>query len=117
MSVIDKLASSMGRRDEVPNQRLAKQIASNNDTLAVKELVENLDNKNKNIQSDCIKTLYEIGEQKPELISQYVKTFINLLDCKNNRMQWGAMSAISSVVNENPKAIYASLAKIVEAGD
>jgi len=117
MSVIDKLASSLGRRDEVPNQLLAKQIAGKSDKNAIKELVENLNNKDKKIQSDCIKTLYEIGERKPELISPYVKNFIKLLDSKNNRLQWGAMTALSSVVNENPKEIYSSLAKIVEVGD
>ena len=64
MSVLDRLASSLGRRDEVPNQILAKQIVAKNDKVAVKELAENLSNKDKNIQSDCIKFLYVIGEQK-----------------------------------------------------
>ena len=36
MSVINKLASSLHRRDEVPNQELAKQIAKTGDKKAVK---------------------------------------------------------------------------------
>ena len=35
MSVMNKLASSLNRRDEVPNQELAKQIAAKKDKNAV----------------------------------------------------------------------------------
>lgn len=66
MSILPKLASSLGRRDEVPNQELAKQLVKSKDKKAIVELVENLSKKDKNIQSDCIKVLYEIGEQQPE---------------------------------------------------
>jgi hypothetical protein len=69
MSIIEKLAYSHNRRDEIPNQNLAKELADKNDISSIKQLVENLNNKNKNIQSDCIKVLYEIASLKPELIS------------------------------------------------
>jgi len=117
MSVLNKLASALDRRDEVPNQELAQQIVTDNDTNAVKELVDNLKNKSKDIQNDCIKVLYEIGELKPALIADYGNNFVALLDSKNNRLQWGGMTALSSITSENPKAIYAVLAKIVAAAD
>ena len=117
MSAINKLASSLNRRDEVPNQELAKEIVDNNDQQAVKELVENLYNKNKNIQNDCIKVLYEIGEHKPALIAEYVGELIELLDNKNNRLQWGAMTALHTITLEKPEAIYAALAKIIAVSD
>jgi hypothetical protein len=117
MSIIDQLASSLGRRDEVPNQELAKKIADKNDKKSVVELVNHLKNKNKDIQSDCIKVLYEIGERKPELIAGYVKEFVALLDDKNNRLQWGAMTALDCIVCESPKIIYANLARILKASD
>lgn len=117
MSVIHKLASSLGRKDEIPNQELARQIVNDNDPYAVKELVENLKNKSKDIQNDCIKVLYEIGELKPALIAGYTTEFISLLDNKNNRLQWGAMTAIYTLTLENPHAIYAALSKIIEASD
>lgn len=56
MSVIPKLASSLGRRDEVPNQELARHIAANADQKAVEELVYNLSNKKRTfstIASKC----------------------------------------------------------------
>lgn len=117
MSVLDKLASVLGRRDEVPNQELAQAIVKNNDAKAVKELVDNLHHKNKDIQSDCIKVLYEIGEHKPALIAAYAPQFIALLGHKNNRLQWGAMTALSAITLENPKEIYAALPAILEAAD
>ena len=114
MSIINKLASSLGRRDEVPNQELARKIADKNDKGAIRELVDNLSNKNKDIQSDCIKVLYEIGEAKPKLISEHIESFIALLDSKSNRLQWGAMTALNSIVLEKPDDIYSSLHKIID---
>ena len=111
MSVTDKLASSFGRRDEVPNQELAKQIVATNDKKAIKELVEHL--KNKDIQSDCIKVLYEAGAQKPELISDYAVVFTDLLENKNNRLVWGAMTAIDAITLREPETVYSVLGKLV----
>ena len=88
MTIIDKLASSLNRRDEVPNIELAKQIFTKDDAKAVKELIDNLSNKNKDIQNDCIKVIYEIGERNPALIATYIKDFLVLLSSKNNRLQW-----------------------------
>ena len=117
MSVINKLASSLNRRDEVPNQELAKQIATKGDKKAVKELIDNLNNKSKDIQNDCIKVLYEIGEIKPALIAGYAKEFIALLDHKNNRLQWGAMTAINTITLENPKLVNGALTKIISTAE
>jgi len=117
MSIIPKLASSLDRRDEVPNQELAKQIATKKDKKAVQELIENLNNKSKDIQKDCIKVLYEIGEINPSLVSDYAKEFIELLDNKNNRLQWGAMTALGTITTERPKEIYAALPTILLTAD
>lgn len=117
MTVIGKLSSSLGHKDEVPNQKLAEQIAQDNDKDAVHELIDNLSNKNKDIQNDCIKVLYEIGERKPLLITPYIKNFVELLNSRNNRLQWGAMTAVASVTGENPRLVYSHLARIIEAAD
>ncbi|MFF2014554.1 hypothetical protein [Paenibacillus sp. NPDC058177] len=117
MTIIDKLATSLDRKDEGPNQELAKYIADREDKEAVKELVDNLHNRDKNIQSDCIKVLYEIGVIKPSLIVEYSKEFVTLLDHRNNRLVWGAMTALDMITLENPETIYLSLAKIVGIAD
>jgi len=116
MSIVDKLASSLNRKDELPNQELAREIVHSQDKKSVKELVENLSNK-KAIQNDCIKVLYEIGEQEPKLIADYINEFVSQLDSKNNRLQWGAMTALGTITNERPKEIYAALPTILLAAD
>ncbi len=84
MTVLHKLASALNRRDEVPNQELAQRIIEAGDKTAIRELVENLGHRDKNIQSDCIKVLYEIGERRPELIAKYYKEFGTLLESSKN---------------------------------
>lgn len=117
MSIIPKLATSLNRRDEVPNQELAAEIVNRGNTKAVDELVDNLASKNKGIRHDCIKVLYEVGYNSPKLIADHTKTFIFLLDSKDNRMQWGAMIALGCIVREKPDAIFAALPKIIDAAD
>jgi hypothetical protein len=117
LSVLDKLASALNRRDEVPNQELARSIVRGRNAAAVKELVENLDHKNKAIQSDCIKVLYEIGESDPDLIARYYKDFAKQLDSKNKRVVWGAMMALDAIALKEPKRLYGMLAKILKVAD
>lgn len=117
MSLIEKLASAQGHRNDAANIVLAKEIAGSSDKKAVKELVENLGNKNKAIQSDCIKTLYEIGEIKPSLTAPYADTFLALLNNNNNRLQWGAMTALSAITAECPKLIYHALPIILKVAE
>jgi hypothetical protein len=117
MTVISKLATSLNRRDEVPNQELAEKIVAANDKKAIKELVELLKGKNKDIQNDCIKVMYEIGAVKPTLVVEFNKELLALLDNKNNRLQWGAMMVLDYITNESPAAIYAALPKIIDAAD
>lgn len=117
MSIIPKLATSLNRRDEAPNQELAEEIARREDKAAVGELVENLKNKNKGIRYDCIKTLYEVGYRKSYLIADHLPDLLALLDNKDNRMQWGGMTALGCIVSEKPAEIFASLGRIIETAE
>lgn len=117
MSVLDRLATSLNRRDEVPNQELAHRIVRENDAAGVKELIENLHHKHKGIQGDCIKVLYEIGAASPDLIAKYYREFGNLLESKNNRLVWGAMTALDTIAAKEPKGVCGMLSKILKAAD
>jgi hypothetical protein len=117
MSVLDKIAFFQNRRDEVPNQQLAKELAETEDKAGVAEITQNLGHKNKNVQSDCLKVLYEIGYLKPELIAKYAPEFLALLKSKNNRMVWGAMIALATVADKKPKDIYAQLNLVTDTID
>lgn len=117
MSILEKLASALNRRDEVPNQELARLIVNKRDAAAVRELIENLHHKNKGIQSDCIKVLYEIGGSNPNLIAKYHREFGKLLESKNNRLVWGAMTALDTIAVKEPKSIHGMLSKILIVAD
>jgi hypothetical protein len=113
MSILESLSSSTGRKDKEQNKRLATEIANQENVEAVEELVANLNNKDKNIQSDCIDTLYETGYRRPELIADYCTDFLELLESSNNRLVWGGMIALSTIVDLKHKEIFESLAKIM----
>jgi hypothetical protein len=116
MKAIDLIATSLNQRDEKANQELALEIIKGTRHDWIKELVENLNNKDKNIQSDCIKVLYEIGENgSPQLIAPYLIDFGNLLNSKNNRLICGAMIAIDMIASVNPKGVYDILPSIQKA--
>jgi hypothetical protein len=114
MTVLNLLASSQGLIGNDANILLAKELSISKDAGAIKELADNLNNKNKNIQSDCIKTLYELGYLNPELIADFHAGFIKLLASKNNRLVWGGMIALATVTDLKHKEVFASLDKIVE---
>jgi hypothetical protein len=115
MKVIDLLATSLNKRDEKANQALAIEIIKGSHLDWIKELVDNLNHKDRNLQSDCIKVLYEIGEKgSPEMIAPYLKEFGNLLNSKNNRLIWGAMIAIDMIAFINPKEVYNLLPAILK---
>lgn len=118
MKAIDLIATSLNRRDDNPNQDLAVEIIKSKRNDWVKELVDNLKHKDKNIQSDCIKVLYEIGERgSADMIAPYCKDFGEILKSKNNRLIWGAMIALDTITLINPKGVYDLLPLIISAID
>jgi len=117
LSVLDRIAFFQNRRDEVPNQLLAKELAEKENKVGIMEIAENLRNKNQDVQSDCLKVLYEIGYLKPVLIADYTQNFLALLKSKNNRMVWGAMIALATIADKKPKEIYAWLVYVTDAMD
>jgi hypothetical protein len=97
MSVLEKLACNQNRRDEVPNQELARELVETQNREGLREIAENLWSKDKNIQADCIKVLYEAGTLAPELVADFAGDFLKLMKSRNNRLAWGAMIALSTI--------------------
>jgi hypothetical protein len=115
MSAIDKIAYALNRRDEVPNQELARELARTKDKVGIREIAANLWSKNKNIRSDCLKVLYEIGYLNPDLIAGYADDFLKLLQDKENRMIWGAMIALATIADRRPKEIWTQVDEVIGA--
>ncbi len=114
MSALKKIAFSLDRRDEVPNQELAQDLAEKKDHKGIGEIAANLWNKEKKIQANCIKVLYEIGYIAPELIGDYSADFLKLLKSPNNRMVWGGMIALSTIAGIKAPEIFKNLDLIRE---
>jgi hypothetical protein len=113
--MIEKIAYNIGRSDEEPNIDLAIELVNTRNLEGIKEIVNGLRNKKKQIANDCIKVLYEIGEKNPELIADYALDFIQLLRSRNNRLVWGSMTAISKIVFLKPKEIFENIETVIKA--
>lgn len=117
MTILNRIAHFQNRRDEVPNQELARDLAANKDKAGVREIAEHLWDKNANIAADCIKVLYEVGYIDPSLIAAYVEDFVRLLKSRNNRLVWGAMTALAEAARVNPDGVFGHLPEIKKAMD
>jgi hypothetical protein len=113
--MIEKLAYSLGINSDKPNVDLALELIKTKDLKGIDEIAGGLSSPKEQIANDCIKVLYEIGEREPGLISKYAPDFIKLLNSKNNRMVWGAMTALSKIANLKPGEIFDNLEKVIKA--
>jgi hypothetical protein len=117
MSILEKLACHQNRRDEVPNQELARELVETQNREGLREIAENLWNKDKNVRADCIKVLYEAGYLAPELIAAYTGDFLKLTKSRNNRLVWGGMIALSTVAALKADELFPHVREIEQVMD
>jgi hypothetical protein len=119
MSVLDRIASAQNQRNELPNQKLARELAQKGDRAGIREIAAHLWDKNKDVQADCIKVLYEIGNLKPDLIAGYFDDFLKLLESRDNRLVWGGMTALAAIAEIRAGQVFEhfpEIRKAMEAG-
>jgi hypothetical protein len=117
MSILSKLSSALGRKDEEPNKALGKELATNNDTHGIQEIVENLHNEDKRIQTDCLSVLEQVGLLAPHLIEEYVKDLLPLIFSKDNRLVWAAMIDLALIADRKPEEIFNHFEEIIKVID
>lgn len=115
--ILERLASVSGKKEQALNIQLAQEIADGNDRTSVGALIEGLEHKTKAIRHDCIKTLYEIAALNPGLVTPFTDSLLQLLHHNDNRMQWGAMTALSAIVQDVPSLIFEHLNTIMAVAD
>jgi hypothetical protein len=115
MSVLNQLASALGRRDEIPNIELARAIVEKNDLEEIAEIAAHLQNRDNAIASDCIKVLYEAAALKPELVAPFTDELVDLLTSKDNRLVWGAMTALAEVASLRTTDIWQRIEIVLQA--
>jgi len=119
MSILSKLASAQGRKDEEPNKELARELVDQKNLQGIKEIAENLWNEDKRIQTDCLSVLEQIGLIEPGLIEDYASDFIELIFSKDNRLVWAAMINLAMVAENKAQEIfehYEEIIKVIEKG-
>jgi hypothetical protein len=108
MSVLDRIAHFQNRRDEAPNQVLARELAEKRDKAGIRVIAQNLWNDDDDVQSDCVKVLYEVGAIEPRLIASYAGDFLKLLGSRNNRLVWGGMTALAAIAEVSAAELFES---------
>nr|WP_295888174.1 hypothetical protein [uncultured Devosia sp.] len=117
MTVLDRLAGALDRRDEAPNVDLAEDIVARRDMAAIGELAAAVRSGAARQANDAIKVLYEVGARDPELIAAQCPVFVEALRSSNNRKVWGAMTAIDTVAERRAATLVAELPAIIAAAD
>jgi hypothetical protein len=117
MTVADRLAGALDRRDEEPNVALADELAATSNETGIAELVALVRTGTPRQRNDAMKVLYEVGARSPDLIGTYCPEFIEALGSKTNRQIWGAMTALNAVAEIRAAEIAAELPKVIEAAD
>jgi predicted enzyme involved in methoxymalonyl-ACP biosynthesis len=113
--MLELLACRLIRSDESPNIELAQKLCESMDKKGIQEIMDGLKSEEQAVANDCIKVLYEIGQRKPELVTDFVDNFITALSDKNNRIVWGSMTALAYIAPIRPEAIFNRLPEIVVA--
>ena len=119
MSIIPKLASVQGRKDEAPNKELAKYLVEKNNVAGIREVAQNLWNKDRKIQIDCLSVLEQVGLLAPAMIEDYVSDFLRLIFSKVNRLVWAAMINLALIAERKPDEIFEqfeNITKVIEKG-
>jgi hypothetical protein len=117
MTVLDRLAGALDRRDEQPNVALAEDIVARDDKAAIIELAEAVRSGPARQANDALKVLYEVGARRPDLVGGQCPVFIEALKSSNNRQVWGAMTALDAVAEQRAETLVAELPAIIAAAD
>jgi hypothetical protein len=110
--LLNRLGYLQTRRDRTPNLDLARDLVARDDMAGIREIAENMWNDNKNIHSDCMNVMYEIGRVDPNLITPYAVDFIKFLKSNHQIMAQGAITALSEVAKVKPDFIFKHLDEI-----
>lgn len=119
MSISDHLSSSLGRKDQKPNIDLGKKIVKLRDQLSLNELKKLLsdDNTPSEIIADVIKTLESVGDEAPDMISDFYPEIKKYLNHEKNHLVWRAMCVMAQIAPYNRTMVYQDLARIIKLMD
>ncbi len=115
MGIIDELASSLGRRDEQPNFRVAESLADDPDPAAVSELVEAFATGPAPLAGDAAAALQRLAELDPAQVAPHAAAIVGQLASSNNRLVWGAATILHGVAAARPAAVEPHVGALMRA--
>ena len=114
----DRLACALERNDEEPNIKLAQSLAKQKDISGeILELFGIVNHGTKAQKHDAVKVLYELAALRSEAFGDKVNFAIDLLDTKDNRLVWGALTLVSEITHTDADRVFRNLKKISNAAE
>ncbi|MFY0608134.1 MAG: hypothetical protein JXR10_15550 [Cyclobacteriaceae bacterium] len=114
MDITSRFSSTQGSREQHLNKLLAKEIVDNHEEEFIHQINKVLLSGAKlDIIADALKVIEMVGQAKPEMVKMTLSSVMKLLDHKSNKIQWRAMSALSTFGHLSLKLIYEELGKIL----
>jgi hypothetical protein len=108
MEILNQLSSQKKDKTEISNNLVAEKCLANPKLLT--EIAVGLeDNKNKNLQTDCIEVFTLVSEVKPELVVPYADNILPLLYSKKSKTRWEAVHTLSFIAEKIPDTIFSAL--------
>ncbi len=79
------------------------------DSRQIPELVNALQTEKSAKKYACEKILRIVSERRPDLIYPHFEAFINLLDCENNFLKWGAIMTVANLTAADKEKKFESI--------
>lgn len=115
--IASRLSHASGRRDEGPNVQLAEALAGSKDVDGIARVADIAITGSRQAQQDAIKVLCEVGVRDADLLRPHLQCFLQLIESRNNRMVWGALTALAQLARVDAIPIAANLDAILAAAD
>lgn len=114
MSVVNSLASSLGRRDQEPNIAVGTALAERPDPMAVQELVLALAGDDGKLAGDASKALEELALRDPAQLAPHAAAIAGHLQSRNNRVVWGVATVLRPLAIAFPSAVAPHVGALME---
>ena len=115
MSLAERLATSLGEKSQLPNKALGQEIIRSKNKAAFEEIRTLISKDQKlDILGDALKVVEVMGELDSEFTKEAINEILPLLDHKTNKIQWRAMSALSTIAKHHTVVLFEKISEIEE---
>jgi hypothetical protein len=115
MLVLSRISYFQSRHDSIVNTALAKELVAKKDKDGIREVADELWNKDLAIANACIDVIEEVGAIDPSLIADCAVDLLKLIQSNNHYMVWRAMTALAAIAHLRADVIYKHLDEVQSA--